>query len=402
MNYLSDQILFNIPTSGQQYINYVMNIIPPYWYTSNTFSDVYTGRVFAYKEGQKLYANDILSSYADNYSWMGYDRVYTLNNDRDTSSLINAIVRDEPRTFANVQVSMNDEVETKFVNLFYRDSKNPCQKTIGTYWFTKSTPDSLNMLELRSSIIPRIPRLNVADSQFFVGGLFAVTAGWRNYSEVDGDGIFRIVILDEDKRIVEGDKDDINFVSYDLTSPVTSILFNGFIIDGDSPGGFSNQNYANHYLAVAPAHYENDELVPEDTTSPVILGQFDECNADYYLIWCDRTGGYQCQRFNEKTTLTEDITTTNITNMIGEERPLMKSVRDVYDLKSDWLSFEEYKAFESIFTSPYLYLYDVKHNELTPVVCNEKRWVEKTSSNTNKPFNLQIKVSANRTQNILY
>jgi hypothetical protein len=87
---------------------------------------------------------------------------------------------------------------------------------------------------------------------------------------------------------------------------------------------------------------------------------------------------------------------------LDESRPIIKSVSVSYDLKSDWLSFDEYNAYESIFVSPYIYLYDTKLNHLTPVTCTQKQWVEKNTKNTKKPFNLQITVTANKNQNIVY
>ena len=78
--YLSDQIFIDIPNANGTYLNYTLNLCKPDWGSDNISNKQIYGRVYSYKDGQKLYLNDILSSYADNYSWMSYDNVYQLNN----------------------------------------------------------------------------------------------------------------------------------------------------------------------------------------------------------------------------------------------------------------------------------------------------------------------------------
>jgi hypothetical protein len=132
------------------------------------------------------------------------------------------------------------------------------------------------------------------------------------------------------------------------------------------------------------------------------VANVDLCVADYYLIWYDRTGAYQCQPFSKKATHTESITTNNLVNAIEETRPYEKLVDDKWTINSDWLTDAEYKAFESIFTSPYLYLYDSKLNTGWWVNCVDKNWTQKTSKNQKKLFNLQVNLQANKSQRILY
>lgn len=410
MKYLSDQIFVNIPNAVggiDQYVDYTVTATRPYWYTTPAKSTLFSGRAFIHKTGQQIYLNDILSSYGDNYSWMSYENVRKHNNSKTMSSLSDATVRDEPKVFSTITTNFNGSLINKDVSFFYRDKalSVPANRNVGGLsWFRyTSYPQAFNVLydRVETNIIPRIPVLDVANTDFFVGGLFAVNAAWRSYSEADGDGVFRVVILDNNMKYADPERDE--YDTYDLSSPVTSVLVGGYIINGNSPAGYMGEDHRGQYLAIAPAHHNDyGDLIPEDVSNPILLAQFDYCNADYYLIWCDRTGGYQCQPFHKKTTMTEDIQTTTITNILDETRPMLRAVSNSWQLNSDWLSYDEYKAYESIFTSPYTYLFDVKHNELTPVVCTEKKWVEKTKSNNNKPFNLKITVTANTTQNILY
>ena len=413
MKYRSDQILIPITESAingvNSYVDYTIQAEAPYWYNPPKRDTLFTGRAYVYKTGQKIYLNDILSTYADNYSWMSYENVRAHNNNRLYNSIMDVTCKEQRYVFSNITTQIGGYSNTQFISMYYRDKGLPSYPggyPQGRFWFTQTSyPESFNVLHDRvaPNIIPRIPALDFSKTDFFVGGLFGVNAKWRSLSETDGDGVFRVVILDEDYNIVEAERTIYDYPLFDLTSPVTSILIGGYIVTGWSPDGYSPTDHKGHYLAIAPAiPNQFGDIVPEDVSNSVILAQFDSCNADYYLIWCDRTGGYQCQPFHKKTTMTEDIQTTTITNILDETRPMLRAVSNSWQLNSDWLSYDEYKAYESIFTSPYTYLFDVKHNELTPVVCTEKKWVEKTKSNNNKPFNLKITVTANTTQNILY
>lgn len=400
---LSDPILFDISSRGTEYKNYTLSIGTPTWFSSAPqYQLIHTGRIYTYKRNQKLYVNDILSSYADNYSWMSYDRVRDFNSSKTRSNIMDVSTRAENRVTCTVQLQCDGSTKREDVILRYDDPRNNITSKDST-WYQSSSADEFNFLQQRTNVIPRLPRLGGQPTDFFVGGLFAVNQGWRANSMTQGNCTFRVVLLDPDKRVVAAENDIYAYPIYNLTSPIQSVLIGGYLIDGATPNYFISTKTANHYLAISPTYRNSSgDIIPSYSLHTIILGQFDECNADYYLIWCDRTGGYQCQRFNEKTTLNEDITTTTLTNMIGDERAFQKLVNVSYDLKSDWLNFEEYKAFESIFTSPYLYLFDTKFNKLTPVTCSGKKWVEKTSKNTNKPFNLQIKLTSNRPQNIIY
>lgn len=413
MKYLSDQILIPIADSAingvDSYVDYTIQAEAPYWYNPPKKDTLFTGRAYVYKAGQEIYLNDILSSYADNYSWMSYENVRSHNKSQKYNSLMGVNYNDQRYVLSNITTQIGGYTNNEFVAMYHRDkglTLYPGGLPQTKQWFTQTSyPAAFNVLHDRvaPNIIPRIPTLNLNKTDFFVGGLFGVNAKWRSLSEMDGDGVFRVVILDQNHDIVAAEQSIYDYPLFDLTSPITSILIGGYIMAGESPGSYLSVDHKGHYLAIAPAiQNPSGDIVAEDVSNPVILAQFDSCNADYYLIWCDRTGGYQCQPFHKKTTMTEDIQTTTITNILDETRPMLRAVSNSWQLNSDWLSYDEYKAYESIFTSPYTYLFDVKHNELTPVICTEKKWVEKTKSNNNKPFNLKITVTANITQNILY
>jgi hypothetical protein len=100
--------------------------------------------------------------------------------------------------------------------------------------------------------------------------------------------------------------------------------------------------------------------------------------------------------------MSEEFKSETKVDMIDNESVILKSVTTSWSLNSDWLSYEQYKAFESIFTSGYLYLYDNDFEEGFEVMVTDKEWVEKTLYNKSKMFKLSINVQQSKPQNILY
>lgn len=396
---LNDTILFEIPNANG-YQNYTLKLGTPIRYDTPHINTVHVGRVYKYKNPQYLAVNDLLSTYADNYSWMSPDNVRQLNMGNYWNSIMH--IKFEPADNIQARVYMAFDSTTTYQDVtLYHPAPNSEDKSITTNWHTSIGADSMNMLSLSTKVLPRIPKLNVPTTEFFVGGLFGVNEGWSSNSQLDGDPVFAVTLFDKNFQPVEDERDGVTV--YDLGNrPFNSILIGGYIVAGHSPGGFDLSDDVYKYIGIAQVGTDSNDDTYIKPNKPVILAEYDDCLHDYYLIWVDRTGGYQCQPFNRKTTMKEDITTTSVTNILDESRPIIKSVSVSYDLKSDWLSFDEYNAYESIFVSPYIYLYDTKLNHLTPVTCSQKQWVEKNTKNTKKPFNLQITVTANKNQNIVY
>lgn len=391
MLYLNDQIIFNIPANQvvlpdttqviPGYQKYEVHLDSPHWENTTNYELIYSGRLFSYKQYQTLYMNDILSSFSTAYLWMNNEMIRLFMSYPDDNIVIS--LQPQQRLFSTLKITypslnLTESEDICFMNLDKRLKYTPIIPSLD--WFkTTNNYESFNILSQRTDILPRIPRLNIENSKFFVGGIFGVNAKWVNSY---GKGEVYPAILNKNKTVITSVP-----TSYNTTSPVQSILLRGDIIS-------NNLNSDGKYIAVVNPTSPN--------TAPIILAEYDECNSDYYLIWCDRTGGYQCQPFSKRSVMNENISTTLLVNMYDESRPMLKSVSNKWELNSDWLTYDEYKAYESIFTSPYIYLYDVKYNQLTSVLCNERDWVEKTKDNTNRPFNLKITLTSSLPQNILY
>lgn len=127
----------------------------------------------------------------------------------------------------------------------------------------------------------------------------------------------------------------------------------------------------------------------------------DACPKRYYIMWEDRLGGMQSQAFNDTIQYTEDFDTIETENYANERRKSFIGVQPKWKLSSGWISEEAYCIYESIFTSPYVKLYDSKEDVLYNVIPTGN-WTEKKYKNEKKLLNLTIDLESSNKQNILY
>lgn len=127
-----------------------------------------------------------------------------------------------------------------------------------------------------------------------------------------------------------------------------------------------------------------------------------DCKSRYFIQWETRYGGIQCQPFSLNSEYSENISTTKITNIIDEERPINKQITSSWSLNSRYLNDVEIKTFEDLYIAPRVWLIDVEKQMRIPVIVNDSKYVEKQFKNDRKLFNLSLKVSANIKQNIIY
>jgi hypothetical protein len=128
----------------------------------------------------------------------------------------------------------------------------------------------------------------------------------------------------------------------------------------------------------------------------------DECPARYYLMWQDRAGSYQSQPFDKINTFSESFNREFITNHRGNKLLNFINVSPKIKIQSGYLSDEIYPYYESIFTSPFLMLYDTKEDK-SYLVNITGDYTEKTFKNQGRQmFNLQLELEFTKQQNIIY
>ncbi len=135
-------------------------------------------------------------------------------------------------------------------------------------------------------------------------------------------------------------------------------------------------------------------------TCPVAI--LDRCYSRYYLAWNDRYGDIQSQPFDGKIEYTEDIEKTEIKDYKMRRRVIHNELQPKWKLNTKWLNEDVYPMYESIFTSPYLLLYDTQTDRSWNVIVTDNKYTEKTYKNQKALFNLEITVEANTKENRIF
>lgn len=134
-------------------------------------------------------------------------------------------------------------------------------------------------------------------------------------------------------------------------------------------------------------------------TCPVAI--LDTCYSRYYLAWYDRYGDVQSQAFDGKIVYSEDIENDEVQDYLERRRVSNISITPKWELNTKWLNDNIYPLYESIYSSPYLLLYDTEQDKSWNVIISDKKYQEKKYKN-DKLFNLTLNVEANENQNLIY
>lgn len=126
------------------------------------------------------------------------------------------------------------------------------------------------------------------------------------------------------------------------------------------------------------------------------------CLPKYYLLWQDRYGGYQSQPFEKTETFSIGYKYEEMKDYQNRRRNVNVKVQPSWKIQTGWIDEEFYPYYESIFSSPYVLLYDTEEDVSYNVMATDKKYTEKTWKNQHKFFNLQLNLEENKVQNIVY
>lgn len=132
------------------------------------------------------------------------------------------------------------------------------------------------------------------------------------------------------------------------------------------------------------------------------IAEISSCPSRFYLQWQDRMGAFQSQPFNEHYTYSENFERETITDYKGVKKVSEVNVTPKFKINTDWIKEDLYLYYESIFTSPLVFLYDTKEDKLYSVLVTDSEYTEKTYDNQKKLFNLSLNLELNQQQNIIY
>lgn len=384
MYYISDRIKYtenfvtrfdsNVGDNIKYTVGIRMSGIDPSSKSEYPYSIIYYGSVTVLGGTQNIYLNDIVAPHM-------YDHANISPNSATHVPTV-AYNSSNPMIMVDVQISFPDyDITSEYKNIlqYYQDPTSQRGEEIDLY---STTPKLYNFLDQRTTVIPRVPRLETLAEEFWFGVNGGATKGyWADNTQYRLVGKLASLTT--------------NYKRYTSTYPVWV----------KNVSGVAYQELIGTDLTIDDnmAYYKANEIWLADQSGSLVskVANIDDCPADYYLIWMDRTGAYQCQPFTKKVSRTENITSTTVINMLDESRPAITSIKNTWTLNSDWLNKDEYDAFESIFVSPYLYLYDAKIDKGYWVNCDTKQWTSKTKFDK-KLFNLSLSVSSIASQNIIY
>lgn len=402
MLYLSDPIYiernFSEISPIGSYISYAVKIRPlglnPETEETAPFDLIYRGHLYVTGKSQRVYLNDIITPHL-------YDNTYikpliSINQYATVTGMVESNF-DFPKSIVKVRVEYDNSTivdEMDVVQFYSKDQEHTTLVPSLETRVSQYAPTIMNFMDYSTDVYPRVPRLTNDTNKFWIGAKIALTPYFWDVSNMDGIPSICWTGYTQEQYPV--------FISayVDQENCYSQLAWN---ITGSDYSKLSRIEGEGIGITAILEDTTNDSYYPStDSRHMTFIGRFDECPSDFYLIWMDRSGAYQCQPFTKKTYRKENITTTSVVNSIEETRPVLKSITDTWTLHSDWLTFDEYRAYESIFTSPYLYLYDRIKDEGYWVNCTNKTWDEKNERNTNKPFNLTITLESNQPQNIRY
>lgn len=132
------------------------------------------------------------------------------------------------------------------------------------------------------------------------------------------------------------------------------------------------------------------------------VAKIDICPAKYYLMWQDRAGSFQSQPFDKVSTYSETFDREYITNYKSVKRPTTITTSPKIKIQTGYIDEKLYPYYESIFTSPYLLLYDTKEDK-SYLVNVTGDYTEKTFKNQGRQmFNIQLDLEFAKNQNMIY
>lgn len=346
--YLSDQIYADIVLDSV-YINsnvvYTVSI-RPMGASDSEWTVVYNGSIY-YTGKTKVYVNDIIEPYMNDYKW--------ISNIEDSTDFTADNIK---YTFIEVKLTItNTEIVISDILSAYI---NPTMTRKEAFDVDNGTINGL--YDYGTGVIPRIPS-KMPDFRLPVRLLCSdntVTLGYYTDGNVDATDIRTI-------------QTDTTVVPLDITESDTAVCQNENII-----------------LYVAT----------DKGSSPIAV--VDTEPAEYYLTWINRYGATQCQPFCKKNTLKETVTSSYITSMTDRSTPFNRLVDYTWTLNSHWLTYPEHDEFESLLTSKYVWIYDTKTKQYHSVNVVDSNWEYKNSLNNNKLFNLTVNVTKSTKQNINY
>lgn len=367
--YLNEPIIlyFTLPSE------YTGKNVPYSVVNTTTGKTIYTGAIYATGKKQKLILNDIVNLTTDTFDWFRNDsNVY-----KETLFIANSPL------FSDIKITFNGSINYTIKNIVHG-------YTYPNATGSPSTPldNMVGTVNAWSGILPRIPKLTdpialTPQNDFFA--MFTLTYNNTTGSHLNAMMQFKLYDVNGN-RISFVDSPEIiptaGYIKYVIGS---LSMYSRFVNAADKELGYFTASVSGR------DGYDSNET---------IIAYVDNNPADYYVMWINRFGTWQCQPLCSKWELTEKVTTNSITSVYNETIPHSKITEFNWKLNTHWLTYAEHEEFQSLLTSKYVYLYNTKTHEGHYVTVTDSNWTFKNEVNTSKPFNLTLNLTKSVKQNI--
>lgn len=218
---------------------------------------------------------------------------------------------------------------------------------------------------------------------------------------------------------ISSDNYGLSFAGYtttdNLNETFTLELYDIIDVNTEEDKKFNFQLVNNNYCVVTTLKTLFNNTVISNTTYSIPRADYsvwcggeelaiiDICPAKYYLMWQDRAGSYQSQAFDMVSTYSETFNKEYITDYSNTKRLTTINTQPKIKIQTGYISNDLYPYFESIYTSPYLLLYDTQEDKSYLVNVTGTEYVEKTFKNQSKQlFNIQLDLEFANTQKMIY
>ena len=376
MKTLSDDIIiyvsgFNITTAGLY--NYQV-----YKGSSNANNIIFTGQMFlnAGDDEAEVDITDILRNYVPKDSRF-FRNIGSAYMEYENLTSLDSIVAEVNVRFVFPSSTYAGTAQT--VGFFYTNPVKIADYPVNT-WIT---PSSETATYPYSEGVQRI-----SNFAWFNGNMLVSHYPWKstmNYgvSTLFASGNATRLDLYYGKRIGRTNDKTISFVPKRLVKSYISLT----------------NLYENCYDRGIQYGKEGVIVIDDNDTKFCIV---DFCPASYYLKWQDRYGSWNSYGFSGKSTYKEEFSREESVNWKGVTRPLSTTIKSSWSLSTGWVKESDVPHFESIFTSPYLSLYDTERDTLLDVIIRDTTFEEKTYYNNGKKMiSLSFNVELSKQQTIL-
>lgn len=339
---------------------------------------IYKGSVYVTGKVQTLYLNDILYNLNDSYEWFNNFDITNANHKIENSPFMTTI---------RIDFDNGESYPCNVIHANVTPNGSNTYKIPSTHY---NKPISFNAFG--TGVLPRLPKIPYKEfinadktpQMFMMAALMLSTEYTVNndsitFSVYNGSDVHLDTLATISDYIT-----DTNVSKCYLNSDVFSDIQRAFALplDAESKDCYVGVNGSKDYGITK-------------------LFMLDNHPAEYYVVWINRWGAWQCQPMCAKNQMSETVTTQKIITVTDETIPCAKTSEFKWTLNSHWLNYAEHEEFESLLTSKYVYLFNTKTFEGHYVTVTDSNWTFKNAVNTSRPFNLTLNLTKSYKQNII-